>query len=99
MRMRLLFVAALTIGGLALPGQADATTAQGSPSHVAAHLSKRAGGFVDPVAVTTARDGATRTFVTEQRGTVRLVNNGTQVQSSSTSTSAPGWGRGVGRGC
>ena len=79
--MRLLFVAALTIGGLVVPAQADATTATVSPSHVAAHLSKRAGGFVDPVGVTTARDGVTRTFVAEQRGTVRLVNNGTQVQS------------------
>src|SRR4051794_28699394 len=80
--MRLLFVAALTIGGLVVPAQADATTATVSPSHVAAHLSKRAGGFVDPVGVTTARDGVTRTFVAEQRGTVRLVNNGTQVQSA-----------------
>src|SRR5438309_3604665 len=81
--MRLLFVAALTIGGLVVPAQANATTtATISPAHVGAHLSKRAGGFVDPVAVTTARDGATRTFVTEQRGTVRLVTNGSQVQSA-----------------
>jgi glucose/arabinose dehydrogenase len=81
--MRLLFVAALTIGALVVPAEANATTtATISPAKVAAHLSKRAGGFVAPVAVTTARDGATRTFVTEQRGTVRLVNNGTQVQSA-----------------
>src|SRR4051794_20539942 len=79
--MRLLFVAALTIGALVVPAEADAATATISPAKVAAHLSKRVGGFVGPVAVTTARDGATRTFVTEQRGTVRLVNNGTQVQS------------------
>jgi len=81
-KMRLLFVAALTIGALVVPAEANATTATISPSKVTAHLSKRAGGFVDPVAVTTARDGLTRTFVTEQRGTVRLVNNGTQVQSA-----------------
>src|SRR3954449_160784 len=79
--MRLLFVAALTIAGLVVPAQVEAATATVSPTHVAVHLSKRAGGFVDPVAVTTARDGATRTFVTEQRGTVRVLNNGTQVQS------------------
>src|SRR3954447_581076 len=79
--MRLLFVAALTIGGLVVPAQAHPPTPTGSPSPVGAHLSKRAGGFVDPVGVTTARDGVTRTFVAEQRGTVRLVNNGTQVQS------------------
>ena len=81
MKLRLLVIAGLTAGALIAPVGASATTATVSPSTVSAHLSKRAGGFVDPVAVTTARDGATRTFVSEQRGTVRLVTGGTQVHS------------------
>src|SRR4051812_23021188 len=80
--MRSLAVIALGLGVLMAPVDAAATTsATVRPSTVSVHLSKRAGGFVDPVAVTTARDGATRTYVTEQRGTVRLVTNGTHVHS------------------
>ena len=67
--------------GLVAPLDASGATATASPSTVAAHLSKRAGGFVAPVAVTSARDGATRTYVSEQRGTVRMVVNGTHVHS------------------
>src|SRR3954451_25373248 len=80
--MRSLAGIALGLGVLVAPVDASAaTTATVSPSMVSVHLSKRAGGFVDPVAVTTARDGATRTYVTEQRGTVRLVTSGTHVHS------------------
>ena len=67
-------------GVLLAPATATATTATASPSTVSAHLTKRVGGFVDPVAVTSARDGVSRLFVTEQRGTVRLVS-GSTVQS------------------
>ena len=65
---------------LAAPEAAEATTATVRPSTVTVHLTKRVGGFVDPVAVTSARDGVSRLFVTEQRGTVRLVS-GSTVQS------------------
>lgn len=69
--------AILTAGVLAAPvtatATATATTATISPSKVSVHLVKRASGFVDPVAVTSARDGASRLFVTEQRGTVRML--------------------------
>jgi glucose/arabinose dehydrogenase len=58
---------------------AAATTATVSPSSVTAHLSKRLGGFVDPTSVTSARDGLSRLFVTEQRGTVRLVDGTTKM--------------------
>jgi glucose/arabinose dehydrogenase len=80
MRPRSVAVAALTAGVLAFPVTATATTATARPSTVAAHLTKRAGGFVDPVAVTSARDGVSRLYVTEQRGTVRLVS-GTTIHS------------------
>jgi hypothetical protein len=65
MRIRLLAVVALALGVLVAPVPASATTATISPAKVSAHLVKRAGGFVNPVAVTTARDGLTRAFVTE----------------------------------
>jgi glucose/arabinose dehydrogenase len=80
MRPRSVAVAALTAGVLAFPVTATATKATARPSTVAAHLTKRAGGFVDPVAVTSARDGVSRLYVTEQRGTVRLVS-GTTIHS------------------
>ena len=80
MRPRALVVAALVAGVLAAPGTATAATATARPSTVAVHLTKRVGGFVDPVAVTSARDGVSRLYVTEQRGTVRLVS-GSTVQS------------------
>jgi len=50
--MRLLTVGALAMGVLMAPVDAGATTtATVSPSTASVHLSKRAGGFVDPVAV------------------------------------------------
>ena len=72
---------ALVAPDLAAPLQANAATATISPSKVAAHLSKRLGGFTAPVAVTSARDGLSRLFVTEQRGTIRVVNGTTKLQS------------------
>jgi len=60
---------------------AAATTATTAPSAVSVHLSKRLGGFASPVAVTSARDGLSRLFVTEQRGTIRLVEGATKVHS------------------
>jgi glucose/arabinose dehydrogenase len=57
---------------------AAATT---SPSNVSAHLVKQLGGLTGPVAVTSARDGVQRLFVTEQRGDVRLVTGSTKLQS------------------
>lgn len=80
--MRAAVVAALATGVLVAPSPAQATTtATVSPAAVSAHLVKRAGGFVDPVAVTTARDSLTRTYVTEQRGTVRLVDSSFHVHA------------------
>jgi glucose/arabinose dehydrogenase len=80
---RLAVVSALLAGGalVAVSSSAVATTATASPSTVAAHLTKRLGGLVNPVAVTSARDGLARLFVTEQRGTVRLVSGTTQLHS------------------
>ena len=80
MRARTLVVGALMASVVAIPESATAATATVRPSTVAVHLTKRVGGFVDPVAVTSARDGVSRLFVTEQRGTVRLVS-GSTVQS------------------
>lgn len=65
----------------ALGPSATATTSTLSPSSVSVHLTKRVGGFNNPVAVTSARDGVSRLFVTEQRGTIRLVEGGTRVRS------------------
>src|SRR3954451_15336998 len=80
--MRSLAGIALGLGVLVAPVDASAaTSATVRPSTVSVHLSKRAGGFVDPVAVTTARDGATRAYVTEPLSIVRLVTNGTHVHS------------------
>lgn len=71
-------VAGLVVAPASVTAAVTATT---SPSTLSVHLSKRASGFVDPIGVTTARDGATRTYVTEQRGDVRLVTDNTHVQS------------------
>jgi glucose/arabinose dehydrogenase len=81
MRARSAVVALLVAGAVVVPLDASAATATTSPSGVAAHLSKRVGGFVDPVAVTSARDGVARLYVSEQRGTVRLVSGTTKVHS------------------
>ena len=72
----LVATAAVAAAPVAVSG---ATTATTSPASVSVHLVKRVGGFVDPVAVTSARDGVSRVYVTEQRGTVRVVT-GTTVQ-------------------
>ena len=80
MRKRAVLVAALAGAALVAPVEATATTATISPTKVAVHLTKRVGGFTDPVAVTSARDGVSRLYVSEQRGTVRLVS-GTTLQS------------------
>src|SRR5690349_7943241 len=69
---------ALTPLATAQPASAAATTA---PSSVTAHFVRQLSGLVDPVAVTSARDGVTRLFVTERRGEVRLVAGTSRLQS------------------
>jgi glucose/arabinose dehydrogenase len=81
MRIRAALVAALAVAGLTVPVGAATATTTTSPTSVTAHLAKRLGGFTDPTAVTSARDGLSRLFVTEQRGTVRLVNGTTKLQA------------------
>jgi glucose/arabinose dehydrogenase len=70
---------AATLVGAAPPAHAAGTI---SPSSVSAYFAKRLGGLVKPVAVTSARDGVARLYVTEQRGTVRLVAGTTKLQSA-----------------
>jgi glucose/arabinose dehydrogenase len=76
----LALVAALPVALLAQPA-ATATTATAAPSSVSVHLSKRAGGLTDPTYVTSARDGVDRLYVTEQRGTVRIVDRATTLRA------------------
>lgn len=73
-------VAAGLVGVTPTPAAA-ATTATIAPTSVSAHFSRRLGGLVNPVAVTSARDGVSRLFVTEQRGTIRLVEGTTKLHS------------------
>jgi len=68
-----------TLTVAAVPASGAATI---GPSTVSAHFQKRLGGLTDPVGVTSARDGVSRLFVTEQRGDIRLVAGSTKLQSA-----------------
>ena len=56
---------------------AGVVASAGDPSKVTLGLSLVGGGFVDPVLMTSARDGSKRLFVVEQAGRIRIISGGT----------------------
>jgi glucose/arabinose dehydrogenase len=72
--LKTLLVAALASGcGGSGGGQTQGTIPPSGASHIA--LAAAASGFVQPVQVTHAGDGSGRTFVVEQAGTIRSLDN------------------------
>ncbi|MBC8017943.1 MAG: PQQ-dependent sugar dehydrogenase, partial [Verrucomicrobia bacterium] len=68
-----LLISACSGGG---GGGAPAATPAPTPLATSISLTRVAGGFSQPVAITHAGDGSDRLFVVEQGGTVKIVRNG-----------------------
>jgi glucose/arabinose dehydrogenase len=60
----------------ASPPLADAGIALAAPSHSTIGMTPIATGLSKPVLITSAHDGSGRLFIVEQRGTIRVFNNG-----------------------
>lgn len=69
-------MAALSLAACGGGSGGSTTAAPPTPFPAGVSLTRVAGGFVHPVAITHAGDGSGRLFVVEQGGTVRIVRNG-----------------------